>query len=111
MKYRDRNEIIAQILESANGHRVTLTKIMYDGYLSHAVTKEYLMLLNRKGSGRISGWRKNIQDHREGHEFPAYSLVECKNLARLLRSCREGRRWFHFFKLKTGRLQTPRWRA
>jgi predicted transcriptional regulator len=49
MKYRDRNEITAQILESANGNRVLLTKIMYDGYLSHAVTKEYLVLLIERG--------------------------------------------------------------
>jgi predicted transcriptional regulator len=38
MKYRDRNEIIAQILESANGNRVRLTKIMYDVFLSHTLT-------------------------------------------------------------------------
>jgi predicted transcriptional regulator len=44
MKYRDKNEIIAQILESANANKVTLTKIMHDGYLSHTVTKEYLMV-------------------------------------------------------------------
>jgi predicted transcriptional regulator len=49
MKYRDRNEIIAQILESANGNRVRLTKIMYDVYLSHAMTREYLVLLIKKG--------------------------------------------------------------
>ena len=41
MKYRDRNEIIAQILESTNGDRVRLTKIMYDVYLSHGQAKEY----------------------------------------------------------------------
>ena len=63
MKYRDRNEIIAQILESANGNRIGLTKIMYDVYLSHAITRDYLVLL-KKRSDRISGWRKNIQDHR-----------------------------------------------
>ena len=45
MKYRDRNEIIAQILESANGDRVRLTRIMYDVYLSHVLTKEYVRLL------------------------------------------------------------------
>ncbi|MFZ0225057.1 MAG: winged helix-turn-helix domain-containing protein, partial [Candidatus Nitrosopolaris sp.] len=39
MKYRDRNEIIAQILETANGNRVRLTKIMYDVFLSHTLTK------------------------------------------------------------------------
>ena len=49
MKYRDRNEIAAQILESANGNNVRLSKIMYDGYLSHTVTKEYLGLLIEKG--------------------------------------------------------------
>ncbi|MGB6671034.1 MAG: winged helix-turn-helix domain-containing protein [Candidatus Nitrosopolaris sp.] len=49
MKYRDRSEITAQILESANGNGVLLTKIMYDGYLSHAVTKEYLVLLIENG--------------------------------------------------------------
>jgi len=49
MKYRDRNEIIAQILESANGNRVRLTKIMYEVYLSHGQTKEYVRLLIEKG--------------------------------------------------------------
>ena len=47
MKYRDRNEIIAQILKSAKG-RVRLTKIMYAAYLSHTITKEYLILLIEK---------------------------------------------------------------
>jgi len=49
MKYRDRNEIIAQILESASGNRIRLTKIMYDVYLSHSMTREYLVLLMKKG--------------------------------------------------------------
>jgi predicted transcriptional regulator len=49
MKYRDRNEIIAQILESANGNRVGITKIMYDVYLSHSLTREYVRLLIEKG--------------------------------------------------------------
>src|SRR5205809_3938960 len=38
----------AQLLESANGSRVRLTKIMFDGYLSHTTT------FNRKGADRIS---------------------------------------------------------
>jgi predicted transcriptional regulator len=49
MKYRDKNEIIAQILETAKGTRVRLMKIMYDTYLSHTITKEYLVLLIEKG--------------------------------------------------------------
>ena len=49
MKYRDRNEIIAQILESSNGDRVRITRIMYDVYLSYVLTKEYVRLLIEKG--------------------------------------------------------------
>ena len=49
MKYRDKIEILAQILESANGHRVRLTKIMYDTFLPHSMAKEYLTLLIEKG--------------------------------------------------------------
>jgi len=49
MKYRDRNEIIAQILECCNGNRVTRSKIMFDTYLSFNVTKEYLILLLENG--------------------------------------------------------------
>ena len=49
MKYRDRNEIIAQILESTNGNRIGLTKIMYNVYLSHTTTREYLVLLIKRG--------------------------------------------------------------
>ena len=49
MKYRDRTEIAAQILEIANGNGVRLSKILYEGYLSHTVTKEYLELLIENG--------------------------------------------------------------
>ena len=49
MKYRDKIEILAQILESASGHRVRLTKIIYDTFLPHSMAKEYLALLIEKG--------------------------------------------------------------
>jgi predicted transcriptional regulator len=51
MRYRNRTEIISQILEIANGGssdddgRVTKTKIMYKAFLGHAQLKEYLMIL------------------------------------------------------------------
>ena len=48
MKYRDRIDIISQILTIANGGGVTRTKIMYRGFLSFAQIKEYLMLLTEK---------------------------------------------------------------
>jgi len=48
MKYRSRTDIVAQILESANGG-VSKTKIMYNAYLSYAQLKEYLSVLLENG--------------------------------------------------------------
>ena len=69
MKYRDRNEIIAQILESANGNRVRLTKIMYDVYLSHTVAKEYLLLLIEKGLIKYSDGERSFKTTEKGMNF------------------------------------------
>ena len=44
MKYRSRTEIVAMILEAANGG-ATKTKIMYKAYLSYTQLKEYLSFL------------------------------------------------------------------
>lgn len=44
MKYRSRTDIVATILDAANGG-ATKTKIMYKAYLSYAQLKEYLGLL------------------------------------------------------------------
>jgi predicted transcriptional regulator len=44
MKYRGRTEIVATILEAANGG-VTKTKIMYVAFLSYNQLKEYLSVL------------------------------------------------------------------
>jgi predicted transcriptional regulator len=44
MKYRSRTEIVAMILEAANGG-ATKTKIMYKAFLSYAQLKEYLSVL------------------------------------------------------------------
>src|ERR687887_925754 len=44
MKYRSRTEIVATILEAANGG-VTKTKIMYKAFLSYAQLREYLSVL------------------------------------------------------------------
>ena len=44
MKYRSRTEIVAIILEAANGG-ATKTKIMYRAFLSYAQLKEYLSVL------------------------------------------------------------------
>jgi predicted transcriptional regulator len=44
VKYRSRTEIVAMILEAANGG-ATKTKIMYRAFLSYAQLKEYLSVL------------------------------------------------------------------
>lgn len=69
MKYRNRNEIIAQILESANGNRVRLTKIMYDVYLSHTLTKEYVSLLIEKGLIEYQDGERTFKTTEKGMNF------------------------------------------
>ena len=44
MKYRSSTEIVAMILEAANGG-ATKTKIMYKAFLSYAQLREYLSVL------------------------------------------------------------------
>ncbi|MDQ3977625.1 MAG: winged helix-turn-helix domain-containing protein, partial [Thermoproteota archaeon] len=48
MKYRDKIDIISQILEAANGGGASRTRIMYKALLSYAQMKENLMLLTKK---------------------------------------------------------------
>jgi predicted transcriptional regulator len=48
MKYRSRSDIVALILEAANGG-ATKTKIMYKSYLSFAQLRDYLAMLTEKG--------------------------------------------------------------
>ena len=44
MKYRGRTEIVATMLEAANG-RATKTKIMYSAFLSYTQLKDYLSVM------------------------------------------------------------------
>jgi predicted transcriptional regulator len=44
MKYRGRTEIVANILDAANGG-ASKTKLMYKAFLSYGQLKEYLSLL------------------------------------------------------------------
>ena len=77
MKYRDRNEIIAQILKSAND-RVRLTKIMYDAYLSHTITKEYLVLLIEKGLIEYLNGDRTFKTTEKGI-ISCVFIIGCKN--------------------------------
>jgi predicted transcriptional regulator len=44
-QYRSRDDIIASILETANGNKVRATEIQFKAYISYSILKEYLMLL------------------------------------------------------------------
>jgi predicted transcriptional regulator len=44
-QYRSRNDIIASILETANGNKVRATEIQFKAYISYSILREYLMLL------------------------------------------------------------------
>jgi predicted transcriptional regulator len=44
-QYRSRNDIIASILEVANGNRGRATEIQFKAYISYSILKEYLVLL------------------------------------------------------------------
>ena len=48
MKYRNRTDIISEILEVANGGGATKTKIMYQAFLSYLQLKEYLPMLTER---------------------------------------------------------------
>ena len=48
MRYRDRIEIISQILEAANGRNVTRSKIAYTVFLNYSQLKENLAALTQK---------------------------------------------------------------
>ena len=58
MKYRSRTEIVATMLEAANGG-VTKTKIMYKAFLSYSQLREYLSVLVGN----------NLLEYVEGHEI------------------------------------------
>ncbi len=69
MKYRDRIDIISQILKIANGGGVTRTKIMYKGLLSYAQIKEYLMLLTEKDLLRYDKATQTFKTTEKGLRF------------------------------------------
>ncbi len=69
MKYRDRIDIISQILKIANGGGITRTKIMYRGLLSYAQIKEYLMLLTEKELLRYDKETQTFRTTEKGLRF------------------------------------------
>ncbi|MFL6425738.1 MAG: winged helix-turn-helix domain-containing protein [Nitrososphaeraceae archaeon] len=62
MKYRSRTEIVAMILEAANGG-VTKTKIMYKGFSELCTVKRIPLCANCKQLVRIFRRSSNVQDN------------------------------------------------
>jgi predicted transcriptional regulator len=84
MKYRDRIDIISQILKIANGGDVTRTKIMYRGLLSYAQIKEYLMLLTEKELLRYDKETQTFRTTEKGLRFLDISTASAFAVALLL---------------------------
>lgn len=68
MKYRSRTDIVAQILESANGG-ATKTKIMYRSFISYAQLVEYLVLLTSNGLLKHDATAQTFKTTEKGQRF------------------------------------------
>ena len=65
VKYRSRTEIVAMILEAANGG-ATKTKIMYKAFLSYSQLKEYLSVMIKKNLLEYSDGTKTFRTTEKG---------------------------------------------
>ena len=68
MKNRGRIEIIARILEAANG-RSSITQIMYKAFLSHTQVKEYVKTLIDNGFLRYDSTSQTYKITKKGMRF------------------------------------------
>ncbi len=77
MPYRDRMEIVAQILQVVNdyngsrssGGGITKTKIMYKTFLSYSQLKEYLLLVTESGMLQYDGLTQTYRVTEKGLKF------------------------------------------
>ena len=75
MQYRDRPEIIRQILDIANGAEdVTKTKIMYGAFLSYKQLKDHLALLTENDLLRYDSLTLTYKTTEKG--FSTSSVVQ-----------------------------------
>jgi predicted transcriptional regulator len=71
-QYRSRKDIIASILETANGNKVRATEIQFKANVSYSILKEYLMLLLENDLlGYIEGER-SFKTAPKGNAVPTY---------------------------------------
>src|SRR5215210_3172164 len=77
MKYRSSIEVMAQILQVANGCNVTKTKILYQALLSSNQLKDYLVRLTEKDLLRYDGNTRTFKTTEKGLQFlQIYSHIE-----------------------------------
>jgi predicted transcriptional regulator len=76
--YRNRNEIISQILDTANcADGITKSKIMYKAYLSHDKLQEYTMLLIDNGMLHYDSTMRTFRTTEKGRVFlRAYGQID-----------------------------------
>jgi predicted transcriptional regulator len=77
LTYRDRIDIISQILESANGGGVTKTKIMYKALISYDQMREYVAILTEKDLLRYDEDTQTFKTTEKGLRFLyVYNLMD-----------------------------------
>ena len=69
MKYRNKTDIIAQMLESASGESLTKTKIMYKAYVPHEQMTYYLQLLVDYSLLHFDKETRHYQTTAKGRQF------------------------------------------
>jgi predicted transcriptional regulator len=76
--YRNRNEIISQILDIANcADGITKSKMMYKAYLSHDQLQEYTILLIDNDMLHYDSTMRTFRTTEKGHEFlQAYGQID-----------------------------------
>ena len=76
MKYRSRSEIIATILEAANGGGATKTTIMYKAAISYDYMKQFLLSLAEDGLIEYEQGRMTYRTTAKGmHVLQLYNNV------------------------------------
>lgn len=76
--YRNRNEIISQILDTANcDDGITKSKLMFRAYLSHDQLQEYTLLLIDNGMLHYDSTMRTFRTTEKGRAFiQAYGKVD-----------------------------------
>jgi len=69
MKYRNRTDIIAEMLESASGHNITKTKIMYKAYVPHEQVSYYVQLIVENDLLSFDQGTRHYQTTAKGQQF------------------------------------------